>query len=536
MRRQIGITIFILMTIAATANAEWTRFSQGSGEADLRHVAIDPVSPAILFAAGEKVLYRSLDGAKTWKKAMSLTGKSHKINAVYIDPIENKNIYVSSTKGLYHSIDQGKHWRLIFKPAQDKRQTVYCAVRRPADPPSLWIGTAAGLFRRDLRSQEVLPVEGLPNTQVYSVVFTNSDKTDVIIATDNGIYRSPDGMSRWERVEANIGTPAETEGDTTLEQFDIEEFSTVPMFSQLVYWQAQDKFLAASSKGLLEAKADAASWTPIAGENLPDKKINGVAVSSDTFYVATDRGVYRRDTRLGKFVSVSEGLDSPDTRAILYDKRGDRLIAATAKGLFRWQAPEYPVMPQTVIEMQAPSKEEVLKKFTSEPSIMAVQKAAIEYAEVHPDKINNWRQAATKKALLPSLSLHGGEDINQNIDLDRGGTNDPDRFIQGPEEKSFDWYVTASWDLGDLVWNDDQTSIDTRSRLMVELREDVLNEVTHLYYERRRLQIEMTLSPAKDLPLQLEKEIRLSELTAQIDALTGGYFSKALIDSPPFAS
>ena len=77
-----------------------------------------------------------------------------------------------------------------------------------------------------------------------------------------------------------------------------------------------------------------------------------------------------------------------------------------------------------------------------------------------------------------------------------------------------------------LIWNTDQTSIDTRSKLMVELRDDIMNEVTRTYFERRRIQIELLSSPPQDLKLSLEKELRLQELTADIDALTGGYFSK----------
>jgi len=117
------------------------------------------------------------------------------------------------------------------------------------------------------------------------------------------------------------------------------------------------------------------------------------------------------------------------------------------------------------------------------------------------------------------------------VDIDRGGTNDPDRFIAGPKDLSEDRYATLSWDVGDLIYNSDQTSIDTRSKLMVELRNDVLNEVTHLYFERRRLQIETLMVPMKDLPLNLEREIRLQELTAGIDALTGGYLSSKLEES-----
>ncbi len=64
--------------------------------------------------------------------------------------------------------------------------------------------------------------------------------------------------------------------------------------------------------------------------------------------------------------------------------------------------------------------------------------------------------------------------------------------------------------------------------LVVELRDDILNEVTRLYFERRRLQAEILLSAPLDKKEGTEKTLRLAELTASIDALTGGYFSREL--------
>ena len=63
---------------------------------------------------------------------------------------------------------------------------------------------------------------------------------------------------------------------------------------------------------------------------------------------------------------------------------------------------------------------------------------------------------------------------------------------------------------------------------MVQLRDDVLDEVTRLYFERRKLQIELMTSPPKEINAKLEKILRLQELTAGVDALTGGYLSKRL--------
>lgn len=166
-------------------------------------------------------------------------------------------------------------------------------------------------------------------------------------------------------------------------------------------------------------------------------------------------------------------------------------------------------------------KQDVLKKFEGEPTINDVQNAACEYAEVHPDKIKEWRKSANKKAILPNVSVGLDRYVTDYWHWDSGTS--PDTLQKGKDTVS--WDIAMSWDLGDLMWSSDQTAIDVRSKLMVELRDDIMNEVTRTYFERRRLQIEMLASPPKDLRLSLEKELRLQELTADIDALTGNYFS-----------
>ncbi len=169
-------------------------------------------------------------------------------------------------------------------------------------------------------------------------------------------------------------------------------------------------------------------------------------------------------------------------------------------------------------------KQDILKKFAKEPAISDIQEAAIKYAEVHPDKIKAWRESAKKQALLPNISVGLDRYVTDYWHWD-SGTN-PDTLQKGKDAVA--WDVTMTWDMGELIWNDDQTSIDTRSKLMVELRDDIMNEVTRTYFERRRLQVEMYASPPQDLKLSLEKELRLQELTADIDALTGGYFSRRI--------
>ena len=73
-----------------------------------------------------------------------------------------------------------------------------------------------------------------------------------------------------------------------------------------------------------------------------------------------------------------------------------------------------------------------------------------------------------------------------------------------------------------LFWNNAQTTIDIRSKLMVQLRNDIVNEVTRVYFERRRLQIELLREPPESEAKLIETELRVRELTANIDGLTGG--------------
>ncbi len=164
--------------------------------------------------------------------------------------------------------------------------------------------------------------------------------------------------------------------------------------------------------------------------------------------------------------------------------------------------------------------EDIAEHFQNEPSIEEIQEAAIEYAEVQPEKIASWRKKVAVKALLPELSV----DYDKTIYGTAGSTSyDPTAFV-GP----YDWGVSLKWDLGDVVWNPSQTSIDVRSRLMVKLRNDIMEDVNKLYFKRRKIQLELLLDPPQNTNKRLEKELQIEELTGGIDGLTGGYLSWSL--------
>jgi hypothetical protein len=60
---------------------------------------------------------------------------------------------------------------------------------------------------------------------------------------------------------------------------------------------------------------------------------------------------------------------------------------------------------------------------------------------------------------------------------------------------------------------------------LVQLRNDILDEVNKIYFARLRVKMELDNLGIEERKKRLEKELRLQELTASLDALTGGYFS-----------
>ena len=88
--------------------------------------------------------------------------------------------------------------------------------------------------------------------------------------------------------------------------------------------------------------------------------------------------------------------------------------------------------------------------------------------------------------------------------------------------------VRFKWKLDELVMSSERIRIINEAQDIVKLRDKVLEEVTRIYFDRRRLQVEMLLAPPQKLRKKVDNELRLMEYTANMDAYTGGGFSAAL--------
>jgi competence ComEA-like helix-hairpin-helix protein len=171
----------------------------------------------------------------------------------------------------------------------------------------------------------------------------------------------------------------------------------------------------------------------------------------------------------------------------------------------------------------------VLKRYAGEPTVREVQERAIEYVRIHPEIIDSWRLRARTNALAPRLSTDA-----------QGNTNNGLRTVtttgQAPQEVRTDdtggrLTVSATWELDRLIFEPQEMAVAREGVRVANLRDRVLDEVTRRYFERRRLQVDLELAPPTDLGDRVKKELRLQELTADIDAATGGWFSQKLVEA-----
>ena len=186
-------------------------------------------------------------------------------------------------------------------------------------------------------------------------------------------------------------------------------------------------------------------------------------------------------------------------------------------------------------DMAFSSASEVLEKFSGEPTVNQVQMWAADYANISPERVRRWLTQSSTFASLPEVQLtyYVRDDFDQGFEyfdengLDpRTADSNPAAVIQDADSgRQTEYRVRLTFDLDKLIMSSERIRVINEAQDIVKLRDQVLGEVTRLYFERRRLQAERLLAPKSDPLALVKEELRLMELTANIDALTGGAFS-----------
>lgn len=512
-KKLTGLTVVWLVFLAGVLIAEdlvWQDISAGNH--NLQAVLVNPQNSKIIFAGLPGNILKSDNGGKSWRSVLAIRSGMRNINALVTDITNHNVIYAATDNGLYRSNNSGSRWERIFRGKNNLENQCSAVLNTSA---VLLVGTKAGLFVSQDKGRNWNKENGkISNCAILNIDSGFKPKAIIYLAAVSGIFKSLDNGKSWERVYIGYTQQNDLENNEddpgTLTEFsDIRFVRTDSHDSNVLYFSC--------AKGVYKSIDQGLSWQKLTGYGLLNRDIKMLCLAPNSqVFGLSQTGVFLYTDQY--WTEVSVGLAAGKLNYFALDNQADIYVAAE-KGIFKANKNNFIGF----------SKQALIQNYLkSEPKIRDVQEAAIKYAEVSPEKISLWRKKAAAKAILPQVSV--GLDRN-STDLwhwEGGSTTKTDDDILRRGQDTIDWDVSLSWDLSELIWNDDQTSIDVRSKLMVELRDDILDQVNKLYFERLRVKSELDNLALEDRHKMFDKQLRLEELTASLDSLTGGYYSEQL--------
>ena len=166
------------------------------------------------------------------------------------------------------------------------------------------------------------------------------------------------------------------------------------------------------------------------------------------------------------------------------------------------------------------------------PSLEQTRAAALDYAGLHKGNADRWSARARLRHLIPKVTVAVGLDdqITDTTRFDEWLTHGPDDLLLWDSAKNqttraarnrIDYSVRADIDLRGMLFDPYELAAAREARARHSAR-IALVEAVHLSYFEWRFERN---EPSRD-------PLRLSELEAELDGLTGGWFTAALRRQP----
>lgn len=269
-------------------------------------------------------------------------------------------------------------------------------------------------------------------------------------------------------------------------------------------------------------------WRRLRPSLPPGARAQRLAQAFGRLWLATDRGLLVAPRIEGPWQRAGSPVGSLPVIGL---QGGSVLVAATRRGVH--------VAAPLLIHGSAPIGiddvgvvGDARARTRDEPSIGALHAAALRRQGLQVYAIRDLRQRVSRRGWLPMLQIGFSyeDERERNREHDQSFVSGDTRNLYDSElDRSRDLEVklTLSWDLGDAVFHPDEIDVSREARSLIALRDDVLDEVTQLFFERLRVLARLEAAPPGSGERGL-LALRATELAAGLDAWTGGAFSGAI--------
>ncbi len=410
-------------------------------------------------------------------------------------------IAVATDGGLFLSRDRGKTFRHVFRGRAPGEGDVRTVAFAPLNPNQIWIGTSLGLWHSpDGGKRWFRNVGSLRTVAVREIKFHPTDRKKVYVASERSLFFSSDGGKSFTRVWSAVS------GNLKITSLTILPTRPKPT---IIVGTGNGIF---SSKGLKSFK------------NLPARGLGSRNVlyltscpaSPKHLYAITDLGFFVSKNRGRTFKELRAGLPSTNIRFAAVNPTDPLDIwVATDFGLYRWT--------EIKLGKMTPAQwNRFQRRLKREPSPWQVARALLRFMAI--PSLDSIYSRLRKRSWLPQVSFSSRLYLNRSDDqflLKNGITP-----IKRAESRLFFLELYLQWYPDRWISDPQETRIYQSLRELRRLRERLLMRLMRLYQSRRRLIFRLKVSPPKKFHRYMRYLLKIQELTAYIDAFTGGYFSK----------
>jgi len=324
MRLRAGLLAGVMVLCPGLAGAElpamrWQRAHKGLRDIAVRAVAVHPVRPDRIFAAGRRSVYAAADAGQRWKELFQVPAQVT-VTGLAVDGSEPPAILVATDRGLYGSFDGGVEWSRVLRGTDEGAAACTHVAFHPSRAGTALLATRGGLFRSvdGGRRWSEVPIPAQAREVIHFAVDPEEPNRLHLLSAD-GLFTGDLADGVWQRrfspvpITAGDGTdaPAEEPSEPDAQGGDDAEDSSQRLSAIAVDPQDPSTLYVAGSRGLERSRDGGASWQRLPQTGLLSPAISRIALQAHSpvaLYAATSHGLARYDSEQERWTMTAQGL------------------------------------------------------------------------------------------------------------------------------------------------------------------------------------------------------------------------------------
>lgn len=307
-------------TSTNSANS-WTAASSGMTALQTNDLAVDPTNPAIIYAATERGVFKTVNGGSTWAKAGSQLNIT--ISQVLIDPTAPMTVYAFNSSLLYKSTDGGNNWAVASTIGP-----ILSLAIAPTSPVTLYAATVNSPLKSTDGGMTWMPIPNIrppfggSTARIQSFTVDPTTPTTVYAGGLQAVYKTIDGGTTW--IPQITGFP---QGFSfTVNRVVVSRSNPMLIFALF------------AGNGIYRTTNGGANWESVAPPAAPSSNAVPVLaidpINADTIYASTTVGGIFKSTNGGtNWQAANNGLNNLGVRALVIANGSPQtILAGTSTG------------------------------------------------------------------------------------------------------------------------------------------------------------------------------------------------------------